>query len=354
MPMSQSNARVLFVPVSGPRGMGEYARCLALATALAQRMPALDMRFVLSREAPYAAGTPFATTLLPASATFHPREVCALIRELRPQLVVFDNAGRTVQLRAARACGARLVYVSSRRRQRSRGFRLSWMRLIDEHWIAYPRFIAGAPTQLERLKLCLLGRPRLRYIDALLPPCDPARAAAARKRFALEPGEYVLIVPGGGSAHRGAENAPAVIAAAACAIAGRGHATLLVGTGAAEAGDQPALLKVTARLPLADLCELIRTARLVVTNGGDTLLQALACARPCVAVPIAHDQAARIDSCVRAGLAVRAQLDAHAIERAALAFLAGDSPQPRPGPQAGGQQLRNCMDEALGALEALL
>jgi hypothetical protein len=354
MPVTQSNARVLFIPVSGPRGMGEYARCLGLATALAQRTPALEMRFVLSREAPYAAHTPFATTLLPASPTFHPREVCALIGEYRPQLVVFDNAGRTVQLRAARACGARIVYVSSRRRQRSRGFRLGWMRLIDEHWIAYPRFIAGAPTRLERLKLQLLGRPRLRYIDALLPPAEPARAAAERARFALEPGEYVLIVPGGGSAHPGAENAPATIAAAARRIAGRGHATLLVGTGAAEAADEPSLLKVVAHLPLADLCELIRSARLVVTNGGDTLLQVLACARPCVAVPIAHDQAARIDCCVRAGLTVRAALDAHAIERAALEVLEGLAPQTRAHPVAEGEQVRNCMDEALDALEALI
>lgn len=351
MPLSQSSARVLFVPVSGPRGMGEYARCLALASALTQRRPALEVRFVLSRQAPYAADTPFATTLLPASATLHPREVCALIGDYRPQLVVFDNAGRSVQLRAAHACGARIVYVSSRRRQRSRGFRLRWMRLIDEHWIAYPRFIAGAPTRLERLKLQLLGHPRLRYLDTLLPPSDPALASTVRARFALEAGEYVLIVPGGGSAHPGAENAPAVIAAAARALAAHGHKTLLVGTAVAGGGAAPALLRVAPRLPLAELCELLRTARLVVTNGGDTLLQALACASACLAVPIAHDQAARIDCCVRAGLAVRAELEAQAIEAASLRLLTAEPARPPPG---AAPAVRNCMDEALGALEALL
>src|SRR5215469_2183317 len=180
--------RVLFIPVSGPRGMGEYARCLTIATALAARVPGVGMHFALSRAAPYSADTPFPATLLPASATFHTREVGALIREFAPQVVVFDNAGRTAQLRAARDCGARIVYVSSRPRQRRKAFRLSWMRMLDEHWIAYPRFIAGGLRPLERLKLRALARPAVRYIDTLLPPSDAARATQCRARFELEAG----------------------------------------------------------------------------------------------------------------------------------------------------------------------
>jgi hypothetical protein len=334
--------------------MGEYARCLTIATALARRAPGLEMHFALSREAPYAAATPFPTTLLPSSATFHPREVRALIRELAPRVVVFDNAGRTAQLRAARAAGARIVYVSSRRRQRRKAFRLRWMRLIDEHWIAYPRFIAGALNPLERLKLRALKRPAVRFVDTLLPAPDLARSNECLARFALEAGGYVLIVPGGGSSHPGAENAPAIVASAAAGLARRGVPTLLVGAGAAaEGGGHPAFLKVAPRLPPAELVELIRTARLVVSNGGDTLLQVLACALPCVAVPIARDQAARIDCCVRAGLAVRAELNPRAIENAAFAAL-------ERGRQEAGEPLfdqprvRNCMEDVLNALTDLL
>jgi hypothetical protein len=326
-----------------------------IATALARRAPGLEIHFALSRAAPYAAATPFPVTLLPSSATFHPREVSALIRELRPRVVVFDNAGRTLQLRAAHQVGARIVYVSSRRRQRRKGFRLTWMRLIDEHWIAYPRFIAGALNPLERLKVRVLKRPSVRYIDTLLPAPDLARSNECLARFRLEAGGYVLIVPGGGSAHRGAENAPAIVADAARTIARRGVPTLLVGSdAAADGGSEPAeFLRVAPRLPPADLVELIRSARLVVCNGGDTLLQVLACGLPCVAVPIAHDQAHRIDCCVRAGLAVRAELDAHAIGSVALAALergrraAGEPLTDRP-------RVRNRMEEVLEALTKLL
>ncbi|MCC6195052.1 MAG: hypothetical protein IT518_11340, partial [Burkholderiales bacterium] len=47
-------------------------------------------------------------------------------------------------------------------------------------------------------------------------------------------------------------------------------------------------------VPAGALMALLRRARLVLVNGGDTLAQALALGRPCVAVPIAGDQAARI------------------------------------------------------------
>jgi hypothetical protein len=334
--------------------MGEYARCLAIATALARRLPGLEMHFVLSRAAPYAAATPFPTTLLPSSATFHPREVRALIDALRPRAVLFDNAGRTAQLRAAQQAGARVVYVSSRRRQRRKAFRLRWLRLIDEHWIAYPRFIAGALSPFERLKLRLLKRPTVRFVDALLPAPDPALSNQCLARFALQSCGYVLVVPGGGSGHPGAENAPAIIAAAARALARRGQPTLLVGADAGGESGAPALLRVAPRLPPAELSELIRAARLVVANGGDTLLQVLACGLPCVAVPIARDQGHRIDCCVREGLAVRAALEQGAIESAALALLERGRPAAAGTSLYDQPRVRNRMEDVLDALTALL
>jgi UDP:flavonoid glycosyltransferase YjiC (YdhE family) len=78
-------------------------------------------------------------------------------------------------------------------------------------------------------------------------------------------------------------------------------------------------------LPQARLVGLLRTARVVVTNGGDTLLQALACGCACVAVPIAHDQAARIARCRDLGLIRAAPLAATAIA-AAVAGLYADPP----------------------------
>jgi ADP-heptose:LPS heptosyltransferase len=357
--MSDGHTRLLFIPVSGPRGMGEYARAIAIATAAAHRWPHIEIRFALSRGAAYAAETPFQATFLPSSPTFHSREVAALIREFRPTLVLFDNAGRTSQLHAAVAAGARTVFISSRPKQRRRAFRLRWMRLLDEHWVAYPQFIAGAPGGIERLKLLLLGRPTVRFLDTILPQVDSALAQSVMARFRVREGEYVLVVPGGGTGHPGALAAPQVVAEAARRIALRSYPTILVGVtpqGPARCAPHADDLKLAPRLPIAMVGELIRGARLVISNGGDTMLQALACKRPCVAVPIAGDQAYRIKRCVRSGLVVSARLDAADLERVTVRLLeAGGARAPLDAgaDNPGNPAVTNGIDAALAAIEKL-
>jgi hypothetical protein len=341
---------VLFVPVSGARGMGEYARALALATAAARRLPELQIHFAVSRQAPYAAVAPFPSTLLPASPTLHTPEVRQLIRAFRPTLVVFDNAGRTAQLKAAAAEGARVVYLSSRPKQRYKAFRLSWMRVLDEHWIAYPEFIAGALGPIERFKLRLIERPVLRFLDVILPPQDDSVAAELLTKFSLTRDNYVLVVPGGGTDHPGAESAPHVIADAAARLADSGIPALLVGVTPAVPS---AALRTSPRLPTAQLAELMRGARVVVSNGGDTLLQAIASARPCVAVPIARDQAHRIARCEQAGLVIGVKIDAAELVREATRLFTDERARAEAAARLSAAEVRNGMDIALEAIERL-
>lgn len=313
--------RLLFVPVSGPQGMGEYARSSAIAQAACERWPRAAIRFLLNREAPYAADPPFDARLLPASPTRCTAEVNAAIAAFAPDVVIFDNAGRTAQLRAARAAGAAVVFVSARRRQRWRAGRLRWLRLIDEHWIAYPRVLDAPPGPIETLKRRRLRRPPPRHLDVILPPADPARRARGFAELALEAAP-VLVVPGGGTGHPGAEDAARRFAAAALDLAGDGVPTVFIGPSEPASGADPPALRRRRSLPQADLIELMRGARLVVANGGSTMVQAIGCAAPCIAVPIAGDQDARIRRAVAAGIALRAPLDPHAIAAAARRALA--------------------------------
>jgi hypothetical protein len=291
--------RVLFVPVSGPSGMGEFARARGLAEAVAARWPQVEMHFLLHRDAPYAAACRFPTTLLPASPTLCDTEVIDAIHAFKPGVVVFDNAGRTAALKAARAAGAKVIYVSSRGRQRYKAFRLRWMRLLDDHWISYPPSIAGALSGFERLKQRVAGRPQLRFLDAVVAPPDEA---ATNALLPTMPAPDLVIVPGGGSAFHDSAMTPAQFARWGEALAAHGHRVVFV-AGPSFTGE----VAVSERLQLlrgvggGALMALLRRSRLVLVNGGDTLLQALALGRPCVAVPIAGDQAARIARCVAAG-----------------------------------------------------
>jgi len=339
--------------------MGEYARSLAIAQGAEGRWPGVSIQFILSRHAPYAAKAPFPTTLLDSSPTFHSAAVIEVMNTWRPDVVFFDNAGRTAQLRAAQRLGARVVFISARRRQRNKAFRLRWMRLIDEHWIAYPEFIAGELRPVERLKLKFMRRPEVRYLDVILARGrgleSPRISLVARLGCAVD--AYVLVVPGGGTGHPGANDAVERFLHAARELAAAGVETLFVGPSGLASGDDveppaagapatgspaagspgagspptgsPAAgspnngsrLRMLGFLPQTELAELMRGARLIIANGGSTLLQSIACGRPCIAVPIAGDQAERIRRCVSAGVAVAAPLDSALILKTATDLL---------------------------------
>ncbi len=339
-PLDDAAPRFLFVPVSGAFGMGEYARSLAIAQGVQAHWPRASIQFILSRDAPYAANTPYPATTLASSPTFHSAAVIEVIQSWRPNVVIFDNAGRTAQLREARRAGAGVVYISARARQRRKAFRLRWMRLIDEHWIAYPEFIAGKLHILERIKLAMMHRPVVRYLDVILARDHASKSRdpddSRVRRLGCAADGYVLVVPGGGTGHPGALLAVQQFLDAARSLAAAGIDTLFVGSPPPPRGEKgvpvvaaPAVsslaaesrLSVLGTVPQTDLAELMRGARLIIANGGSTLLQGIACGKACVAVPIAGDQGERIRRCVSAGVAVAAPLDSAAILERAMDLL---------------------------------
>jgi hypothetical protein len=344
--------KILFVPVSGVHGMGEYARSVAIAAAVKRQWPAADVHFLLSRQAPYATAAPFPSTLLSSSPTFHSPAVIEVIRSTRPDVVVFDNAGRTAQIRAAAKSGARVVYISSRQRQRRKAFRWRWMGWLDEHWIAYPEFIAGRLHALERFKLELRGRPVVRYLDVILAQATAEQRDSIAARAGFATGTYVLVVPGGGTGHPGAEDAVGQFLSAACSLADSGVPTIFIGRG--ESRQPKALLRCFESLTQAELGVLMQGARLVVANGGSTLVQAIACGQACVAAPIAQDQAERIRRCVSAGVVIAAPLEASSLASAARELIAREDLRQGLAKRAAGLGLADGVDTALKALIELV
>ncbi|HEY0800527.1 MAG TPA: hypothetical protein VGD54_06765, partial [Steroidobacteraceae bacterium] len=163
-------------------------------------------------------------------------------------------------------------------------------------------------------------------------------------------GTYVLVVPGGGTGHPRAADATAKFLAAANTLADAGILTVFVG----PAPLPSAKLRCFDLLPQADLAQLMSGARLVVTNGGSTLLQAVACGRASIAVPIAQDQSQRIQRCVAAGVTMAAKLDAASIVRAARELLRDESACLALGRRAADLGLADGIEIALAALTRLL
>jgi spore coat polysaccharide biosynthesis predicted glycosyltransferase SpsG len=124
--------------------------------------------------------------------------------------------------------------------------------------------------------------------------------------------------------------------------------------GTADAAAPSARLRCFSALPQAELAGLMSGARLVIANGGSTLLQAIACGRACIAVPIAQDQHQRIQSCVDADVAIAAKLDAACIVQAAVALLSDESARVALARRASALQLADGIEVALAALTRLM
>ena len=340
----------LFVPVSGPEGAGEYHRALALAEGVHRRWPDAPVHFVLHRDAPYATRCPFPCTLLDDSPTRDVRRVLEAIRAQRPEVVIFDSAGRVSQLRAAARVGALRVYVSSRPKTRWKGFKLSRLAALDEHWLVSPEFLGRGLTLWERCKLWLYPRVRVRFLATFFDRPGPAVGAQLRQRFGLEEGAYVLCCPGGGGQFAGLKSGPAVYAAVARAIAAAGFPVLLVGVREAAV---PGVVACES-LANAELMAAAAGARLCVINGGSLLIQCLAQAAACLAAPIAADQDARVDGCARLGVARASAFDDVALTTAALALLAEPAALAALRTAAAALQLRNGVEVALDALDERL
>ena len=276
------------------------------------------IHFILSREAPYAADAPFPNDLagLVAHVSFHGRhrvdgELAARHRDLR-QRGAHGAAARGAAARRARRLSSARAGARGARRFACAGCACSTNTGLRTRTSSRARL-----GFFERLKLKIAGPARraLSGCDLLACGCGAARRDSGAHR--LRRGN--IRAGRSGRRHRSPRRAAmrrVNSCAAARALAARGVTTVYVGppTPATRARTEIGTAQDPnwhrlGPLPQATLAELMRSARLIVANGGSTLLQAIACGSACVAVPIAKDQAERIRRCVAAGVAVAAALD---------------------------------------------
>jgi glycosyltransferase involved in cell wall biosynthesis len=347
-------ARVLFSPVSGPGGAGELMRCLIIARELAKADPTADIRFLVNRHAVFRESVNFPIIDCEASPTNSTSRVLATIESFRPDVMVFDNSGRTAQLRAAKRAGARLVFSSRAPKLRWKAFRIKWMRLLDEHWIVFPTFVTGGLSRVESLKLRFFPHYGVRQFDTLFTPSEPEARSAWLAGHGLVPGAFVVFVPGGrGEATRVAEPAELFIAAAREFSAATGQRTVvLTGRKDITPSDDPNLI-LLPRVEPDHVQYLLSEALIVVSNGGSTMIHVLAHGRPIVSIPLAGDQDRRIRRAVRLQIAETAERTPRAIAEVAARLLREPERRAAMCRRTAELGIANGVGEAVAALLAL-
>jgi hypothetical protein len=355
--MTKRPPRVLFVPVSGPHGSGELMRCLIVARELRRADPGIESHFLVSRDGAFRDAVDFPLHDCDDSPTRSTQQVLATLAALQPDVVVFDNAGRTEQLRAAKRAGARLVFTSRSPRLRWKAFRVTWLRLLDEHWIVFPKFVTGGLSLLERLKLRWAPDYRVRHLDTLFTPSQPeARHVWLGAQDLLENG-YTVFVPGGrGEQHAATVDPSELFQQAAARFTRETGEVAVVLTGrpaSAPPADAPGSLRLLPRIRPEEVQHLLAGARRVVSNGGTSLIHALAHGKEIVSTPLASDQARRIRRAARLRVVIEVPPEPEAIANATVAIARDADRGAKMRREVAALHLVNGVDEAVAALRRL-
>ncbi|ATC87539.1 hypothetical protein [Pseudoalteromonas arctica] len=307
-----SNKRLLFIPVSSPEGIGEYMRSLLLAQSLqAEVADSLDIHFILNKHTPYAKTCPFKATLLEHSATKELDSVCDFIAQFKPDVVVFDCAGRAGHMKAAKKVGAKVVFISQHAKKRAKGLKLNRVNLIDAHWVVQPDYCIEPLTWTETTKLDMFSLAHPRNVGPFVTFASCAQKRDVLNRYNLVPEGYFIVNAGSGGHSVNNLNCADVYFEAALKI------TKLTGLkGVVVFGPNynkiipksDELICLTS-LQSTDFLALMSQAKIALLSGGDTLLQAIAVKTPIVACAISKDQNTRLDHCVNTGVVIKTNLD---------------------------------------------
>ncbi len=353
-----SSPHVLFVPGGGRTGLGESIRTLVLARAVRERWPEARVGFLTDEQHVRLPSDDFERHTVTGRVSRNVASVNRLLRDLAPDLVVFDGRGQGVQIACASRAGARTVYIAAVPTMRRRVFHWSRLRRLDQIWIRRdivdPR---GDLTFGERLRLRLAARPQAHFIQAISPVPDAGRLGALRQRLGLGEDPYLLFAPGGGGWQHDGRPVPEVFAEAAGRVheaTGRACVAVMGPLYEGRPSGAAGVILVPALSP-NEMIDLVSGAHLVACGGGGLMGQALATGRICVAAPAGgDDQPGRIRLCEEAGLLAASPLAAEAIAERTLGLLEDAERRAAFRHCIERSGLRNALPHALALMEGLL
>lgn len=307
-----SKKRLLFIPVSSPEGIGEYMRSLLLAQTLENECPGdINIHFILNKHTAYAKCCPFETTLLERSATKETKAVCQFIEQYKPDVVVFDCAGRAEHMKAAKKVGAKVVFISQHEKKRAKGLKLNRIGLIDVHWVIQPDYCIEPLTWLENLKLNTFALASPHNVGPYTAFASEQQKQQALNDYDLTKNEYFIVNAGSGGHTLNGQNCADIYFQAALAIAQRTSlkGVVVFGPNYIKPLPQTDELICIPSQQGSEFLALLSQAKVALLSAGDTLLQAIAVQTPTVACAISKDQSNRIARCVTTGVVTKAELD---------------------------------------------
>ncbi|MCL1142757.1 glycosyltransferase family 9 protein [Shewanella gaetbuli] len=310
---------ILFVPVSSTEGIGEYMRSTIIADEISQRWPEAQIEFVLNRAAPYAEQCQYPHHLVNDTPTKCIKEVNQLVSQLKPDMVIFDAAGRKAQLKHAHKCGAKVIFISQHKRKRARGMKIERALVTDSHWVVQPEFVIGDISAFAKYKLNFIKRPLPITTGSIFAKPDQRRLQNLLQQYGLNAGKYLMYSAGSGGHKAGEQFAADIFAETAEKVYAQTGIPSLMIFGAnypKEIANYTGVVAISS-LDSRDFISLLSQAKGAILSGGDTLLQSIALTIPTLAVPVSKDQPSRINSCASQQLVLNSDINTNDMVAAA-------------------------------------
>ncbi len=303
------NPVILFVPVSSDKGIGEYTRSAIIADEIKRQIPQAEIHFILNRNMKSSQDCLYTTHFSNQSATKDTPLVNSVITKLKPNLVVFDCAGRSKQFVHAKKSGAKIMFISQHHKKRARGLKLRRLLFCDSHLVVQPEFAIRPLSFIERLKLKLSARSAPQNIGPIMPKISGN--SGILERLSLLEESYIVFSPGSGGHELNGELASDVFYKAAKKIAKQNSVKVVMLFGAHYPKDLPLdeQLVVLSHLNTNEFLELLYHAKIRILSAGSTLLQVIEMKKPSIAVAISKDQPTRLEACVSKNFVLSAALD---------------------------------------------
>ena len=318
---------ILFIPVSSPSGIGEYARSLIIADKIKQTYSNADIHFILNKFVSYFSDCPYPAHPCSGSATKDVKSVNTAISQLKPDLVIFDASGRAKQIKHAKSTGAKVAFISQHKKKRNRGLKLNRLFNIDIHWVAQPSFCIPPLSFWQRSKLALFNKKAPQPIGPVYADILEEEVTKELEKQGLNNEEYFIFNAGSGGHKCGEIYSIDILYEAACLFAEKTGTKCVVVFGA---NYPKALFKQKFNQDIDDLVVclpslshrsflcLLMAAKGRVISAGDTLLQCIDMEKPCIAVAVSKDQPNRLAQCQQLNLVLAADLTVNSLYQQAF------------------------------------
>ena len=296
--------KVLFVPSSGTKGSGETLNAFQIYQFLKFHFENLESIIFLHEASNFIEESPIPVIKVKDTPTRCNTEILPFFQKLKPDITFFIGAGSKQQIRESKQNGAINIFISFSDNLRSRGLKFGRIQHIDLHLVDQYEFMLNKLSNFEKIKCFLWKKATPKYWGPIFNKPSKEKITATLVKYNLQINKFILVSTGSGaeSDSKGLNFSESIYQALknqnfsdqVIQSFGKAYPHIIP-----ESSTNYSCINYLQ--PDEFICLMI-SAKIVVTNGGGSLIQAISLQKKSLSCPMVDDQFPRVEICGKLGL----------------------------------------------------